>query len=175
MGVVPSGLAGILESQTAQHREKAGFGASAVVDGIDTGTTEVTDCLIGFIRDENRNQFTGTEQTGEFYGVLFVGFDMIADFGGNEGGGYDRAWNFHFEKHPGNPHAATARLVANGNAGKRNVAIFGDAPDQAVESNLGGGYLAVGTDFPIGAGIGNGNRGFFFMDVESDVKCRGRV
>lgn len=84
MRVVPGGLAGVVEAEAAQQGEEAGFGAAAVVDGIDPCAAEVADRLVGFIRHEDRNQFTGAVQAGEFDGVLLVGFDMVAGLGGDQ-------------------------------------------------------------------------------------------
>jgi hypothetical protein len=114
-------------------------------------------------------------KAGEFDGVLLVGFDVIAGLGGNERRRDDRAGHFHFVEQPGNPHAAPACLVANGDPAKRDVAVFGDAPDQAVEGDLAGGDFAVAADLALGVGIGNGDGGFFFMDVKADVECGCRV
>ena len=94
---------------------------------------------------------------------------MIAGLGGDERGRNDRAGDLHFHEHAGDPHAAPGRFIANGNPGYGNLPGLCDAPDHPVQGDLGGGHLALGT------WIGDGNGGFFFMEVESDVDCGCRV
>jgi hypothetical protein len=50
-----------------------------------------------------------------------------------------------------------------------------NAPDQPVYGDLGGGHLTVEAYLAFRAGIDDGDGGFFFMDVESDVECGCRV
>lgn len=131
---------------------------------------EVADGLVGLVGNEDRDEFSGAQQAGEFDGVLFVGFDMIARLGRDQRGGDDGAVHLHPRKEPRNPHAASSGFIAYGDAGKGDAVGLGDAFDQPLKGNLRGGNLTIGTDFALRSGIGNGNGNFFFMDVESDVK-----
>ena len=175
VGIGPGGLAGVVEAEATQEGEEAGLGAAAVVGGIDPSAAEVADGLVGLIGDEDGDEFPGAVKAGELDGVLLVGFDVIAGFGGDERGRDDGAWHFHFQEHSGDPHAAAARLVANGDSGERDILGLGDSSDGPIQGNLGGGDLAVESDFALRAGIGDGDGCFFFMDVESDVNYRCRV
>jgi hypothetical protein len=87
----------------------------------------------------------------------------------------DRATDIHFREHPRDPHATPAGLVANRDAGNGDGAGLGDAADQPVQGNLGGGHFAVETHFALGAWISGGDGSFFFMDVKSEVECLSRV
>ncbi len=175
VGVCPGGLAGVVEAEAAQQGEEAGLGTAAVIDGINAGAAKVADGLVGLIGDEDGDEFAGSVEAGELDGIFLVGFDVIPGFGGNEGWRDDGAGRFHFHKHAGNPHAAAARLVANGNLGDGDVLGLGDPADGAIQGDLGGSDLAVEADFALRSGICNGDGCFFFMDVESDVECGCRV
>jgi len=116
VGVVPSGLAGVVESESAQHAEETGFGPAAIINGIDAGAAQVADGFVGLVGHEDGNQFAGTMKAGEFDGVLFVGFDVVTSFGGDERWGDDGAMHLHPGKEPGDPHAASSGFVADGDA-----------------------------------------------------------
>ena len=98
----------------------------------------------------------------------------------------------------GDPHAASAGLVADVDGAWSDLVGLGDAPHDPFQGGVGGGDRSVVADltslrsvhavwlrgfpcrdrggaFAVGSGIGDGDGGLFFMDVESDVDCGRRV
>lgn len=76
---------------------------------------------------------------------------------------------------PCDPKAAVAALVADVEIGELASLGLGDAANDPLQRVLGGGDTAVVARFRLSMGIEDGDDGFFFMDVESDVKCPCRV
>ncbi len=81
----------------------------------------------------------------------------------------------HLEEAPGDPEAASARLVADVEVGEPALLLAGDAAHGALQGVLGGGDAAVGAGFGVALRFEEGDDGLFFMHVESDVEWFGRV
>jgi len=128
-----------VDAQTTQQGEHAGTGAAQVVVGIDPGAAEVADGFVGFVGDAHGGEFTGAVETGELAGVLLVGFDLVAGLGRDQRRGDDGAGHAGFGEVPGDPHAASAGLVAHMDVTRRNLVSFGDAPHDPFEGVVGGG------------------------------------
>ena len=64
VGIGPGGLAGIVEAKATQESEETGFGAAAIIDGIDAGAAEVADGFVSFVRNEDGNEFSGAKKPG---------------------------------------------------------------------------------------------------------------
>ena len=175
MGFAPGGSSGIAVAEAAQESLEAVFGAAEVVDGIDPGAAEVADGFVGLVGDVDGGEFAGAQEAGEFDGVFFVGLDLVAGFGGDQGGGDDGAVNLQLKQFSGDPHAAAARFVTDVEVGQGDAPGLGDAAKHLLDARLAGDDAAVAADLALGAGIGDGDGSLFFMDVESDVEFRGRV
>ncbi len=52
---------------------------------------------------------------------------------------------------------------------------FGDSADKSIQSDLSGCNFTVGSDLAFRVGVGDGNGGFFFMYIETDVEFWRRV
>ena len=59
VGIVPGGLAGVVETQTPQQAQKPGFGTTTVIDGINAGTAEVANGFVCLIGHEDGDEFSG--------------------------------------------------------------------------------------------------------------------
>ncbi len=51
------------------------------IDGISTGTAEITNGFVDGVGDVDRDEVIGAEHFGKFGGVPFVGFDSVTGFG----------------------------------------------------------------------------------------------
>lgn len=149
--------------------------SDTIINRIDPSAAKIANGLVGFIGNKDGDKFPGAVKASELDGILFIGFDVIARFGGNERWGDDRARHFHFHEHPCHPHAAAACLVADGKLGDGNFLGSGDLADGAIQGDLSGGHFAVEADFTFRARVSNGDGCLFFMHIETDVECRSRV
>mgnify|MGYP000939200298 CR=1 FL=1 len=70
-------------AEAAQEAGEAVLGAAEIIHGIDTGTAEIADGFVGLVGHVDGGEFTGTQETDEFDGIFFVGFDVVASLGGD--------------------------------------------------------------------------------------------
>lgn len=171
MGFGPVGLAVVVVSEATQEGEKPGLGAAQVIDGIGAGTTEVTNGFVGRVGDVDGDEVVGAEVFGELHGVAFVGLDAVTRLGGNERRGDDVTADPHLKEASSDPESATAGLVADVEIAKFPVLVLGDAAHGALQGVLGGGDSPVVSRFGVAIRFQDGDDGFCFMDVESEVEC----
>ncbi len=167
----PMGFSVVVVAEASQEGEEAGFGSAEVIDDISAGATEVTNGFVGGVGNIDGNEVVGAEVFGEFHGVAFVGFDAVPGFGGNEGRGDDFTMDAHLKEAPSDPEPATARFVADVEIAELPVLVLGDAPHGPLQGVLGSGDGPVVTGFGFPICFEDGDDGFCFMDVESDVEC----
>lgn len=84
--------------------------------------------------------------------------------------GDDLAFYAHLEEASGDPESASARLVADLEIRELAFLLLGDAADRPLQRVLGGGDAAVLAGLGVPVGLEQGDDGFFFMDVESDIE-----
>lgn len=99
-----------------------------------------------------------------------VCLDAVTGFDGNEGGGDDIAPDTHLKETPGDPKAASTRFITNVEVAEFAVLILGDSPHRSFDGMLGGGDGAVVPGLGVTIIFKDGDDGFCFMNVESEVK-----
>lgn len=117
------------------------------------------------------NEVVGAKAFCEFGSVAFIGFDAVAGAGGNEGRGDDFALNAHLKEASRNPKATATGFVADVEFGELPILSLGDASHGALEGMLRGGDVAVMPRFAFALRVEDGDGGFFFVNVESEVEC----
>ena len=90
-------------------------------------------------------------------------------------GGDALAAHAHLQKAPGDPEAASARLVADVPVGELAFLLFGDAAHGSLECVLGGGDRPLVASFRVAGAVQDGDDRLLFMNVELEVEFESRA